>query len=76
VGDFDPSKLPGGNAMFPSTGDPEQDAKIAEGIRRHAANEAEGLCPNGCGPITIDSPSERHCERCGFIHQSFRLGAR
>lgn len=68
---FDPSKLPGGNTMFPSTGDPEQDAKIAESIRLHAAREAEGLCPNGCGPITVDSPVEQHCEVCGFIQQKF-----
>jgi hypothetical protein len=75
VSDFDPSKLPGGNFSFPSTGDPERDSEIAARIRRDAGAEAEGICPNGCGPITIDSPTEKHCERCGFIQQSFRLGA-
>jgi hypothetical protein len=70
---MDTRKLPGGNAGFVSTGDPEQDARIAAGIRRHAANEAEGLCPNGCGPITLDGASERHCASCGFIGQTFRL---
>jgi hypothetical protein len=75
VSDFDPSKLPGGNAMFPSTDDRDQDARIAASIRRHAANEAEGLCPNGCGPITIDSPGENHCQRCGFVCVTRSLGA-
>jgi hypothetical protein len=72
---FNPAALPGGNAMFPSTGDAEQDARIAESIRRHAANETEGLCPNGCGPITIDSPSKKHCERCGFVGVTSTLKA-
>jgi hypothetical protein len=75
VSEFDASKLPGGNAMFPSTGDPEQDAQIAARIRRDAAADAEGMCPNGCGPMTIDSPSEKHCERCNFVHQKFTLRA-
>jgi hypothetical protein len=58
-----------GNTAFPSTGDPAEDARIAEQLRLHAAREAEGLCPNGCGPITIDSPTHQHCAACGFIQE-------
>lgn len=72
---FDVTKLPGGNVSFPSTGDPEQDAQIAARIRRDAGAEAEGMCPNGCGPMTIDSPSEKHCESCNFVRQTFSLRA-
>lgn len=75
MAEIDASKLPGGNAMFPSTGNAQQDAAIAARIRRDAGAEAEGLCPNGCGPMTIDSPSEKHCEACGFIHQTFSMRA-
>lgn len=64
---MDTSKLPGGNASFPSTGDPEKDLKIAADIRLRAGREAEGLCMNGCGPITIDSATDHHCDICGFV---------
>ena len=37
--------------MFPSSGDPEDDARTAAAIRRREGNLEEGLCPNGCGPM-------------------------
>lgn len=73
--DFDPTKLPGGNTSFPSTGDPERDAAMAARIRRDAAAEAEGMCPNGCGPMTENSPTKQHCAACGFVHERFVIGA-
>jgi hypothetical protein len=30
------------------------------------ANEAEGLCPNGCGPIVYLDPHNRECPVCHF----------
>lgn len=72
---FDASKLPGGNAMFPSTGDAGRDAEVAADIRRSQAYLAEGMCPNGCGPLVVDSPTKRHCERCPFVQERFVLGA-
>lgn len=51
---------------FPSSGDPQEDARIAAQIRRNDAYESEGLCPNGCAPIVWDDPYNRHCPVCGF----------
>ncbi len=75
VPDFDPRKLPGGNMSFPSTGDPARDAEEAARIRRSEAARTEGLCPNGCGPMTEDSSSSSHCAACGFVYQRFTLRA-
>ena len=55
------------NFAFTSTGNPEQDARIAADFRRHEALESEGLCPNGCGPIVWDDPHNRHCPACRFV---------
>ena len=51
---------------FPSSGDPVQDAATAASIRQHAAREAEGLCPNGCGPVRWLDDHTRECAACGF----------
>lgn len=40
--------------------------KDFEDWRRHEANEVEGLCPNGCGPITYLDDHNRTCTVCGF----------
>jgi hypothetical protein len=53
---------------FPSTGDPERDAKIAADFRRHDALMSEGLCPNGCAPMVSDDAHNSHCPVCGFTH--------
>jgi hypothetical protein len=44
---------------FVSTGDAEEDAKLAASIRRRLANDAEGLCANGCGPMEQQEPRGR-----------------
>ena len=58
------------NFAFPSTGDPVLDAMEAARIRRSMANEAEGMCPNGCAPLTWPDPEEPRykavCPKCGF----------
>lgn len=52
---------------FPSSGDPEEDERIAASYRRHEARLSEGMCPNGCPPpLVIDSETERHRPDCGF----------
>lgn len=61
-------------AMFPSTGDPERDAEIAAQWRRSDALLSEGLCPNGCGPLTQLDEYTRTCPACGYIHQRASLG--
>jgi hypothetical protein len=75
MADFDPSKLPGGDAMFPSTGDADRDAEIGRQFMQREALLAEGMCPNGCGPLTDDTPTKRHCERCPFVQERFVMGA-
>lgn len=62
-----------GRILFVSSGDAEKDAETARGIIRHAANEAEGLCPNGCAPLepyVQDGevwPDAKTCPTCGFV---------
>ena len=49
---------------FPTTGDPEEDARIATDIRRQFALESEGLCPNGCAPLIQIDTQTRECPVC------------
>jgi hypothetical protein len=59
---FDPA-----NVSFGLSGDPDEDAKTAASIRKHLANESEGLCPNGCAPLTWPRfDHEAVCPKCGF----------
>lgn len=56
------------NVMFLSSGDPEKDAEEAARIRRQLCNEAEGLCPNGCAPMTWPERDDvAECPACGFV---------
>ena len=53
---------------FPSSGDPEEDAREAERLRLTFGRTAEGMCPNGCGPLTwpeYDNVAE--CPACKFV---------
>jgi hypothetical protein len=60
---------------FPSSGDEEEDARIAASHRKHIANEAEGLCPNGCSPVTVSADGrERTCPVCGYHGITTRIG--
>lgn len=55
------------NVAFVSSGNAEEDAKEAASIRRQLCNEAEGLCPNGCAPMTWpESDNVAYCAVCGF----------
>ena len=62
-----------GRVLFLSTGTAEGDAEEARLILLHAANEAEGLCPNGCAPLVRyvengeEWPEAKTCPSCGFI---------
>jgi hypothetical protein len=73
--DFDSRKLPGGNAMFPTTGDAKRDEELGRQFMRREALLAEGLCPNGDGRLIEDSPTRRHCETCRFVQERFVMGA-
>lgn len=53
---------------FPSSGDPDRDREIAEEFLRHDRLIAEGMCPNGCGPMAEDDPQNQTCPVCGFHH--------
>ena len=56
-----------GRVGFVSTGTPEGDAEESRRIIRMAANEAEGLCPNGCAPMEPhpDVTGAWRCPVCG-----------
>ncbi len=51
--------------MFPSSGNPEEDARTAAAIRRREANLEEGLCPNGDSPLA-PTAFGAVCPVCGF----------
>lgn len=65
--------MPGYN--FVSTGDAEKDAKISDDFERHDRLLAEGLCPNGHGAMEQTSKTDWECPACGFVYQTFALGA-
>ena len=56
-----------GRIGFVSSGDPEEDERTRRDILLRAGREAEGLCPNGCGPIEIPEPNLHKCPICGFV---------
>lgn len=51
---------------FVSSGNPIEDERIAEGIILHERRLAEGICANGCGPMTVTSRWDADCPKCGF----------
>jgi hypothetical protein len=59
---------------FVSSGDPDRDGAI---MRHHMQSDrriAEGMCPNGCGPMLQPSPSEQECPKCRFHYERVLLG--
>jgi hypothetical protein len=58
------------NFAFVSSGDPEQDARIADDLAVHDERIQRGECPNGDGLlVTSDDPRLSgmwECPRCGF----------
>jgi hypothetical protein len=59
------------NFSFISSGDPEEDRREAERIRRSQAAEAEGLCPNGDGAMRLCTDPKLEglfeCVTCGCV---------
>lgn len=55
-----------GSGMFTSSGDAEADARYEANHRRWEANESEGLCPNGCGPLEWVDAHNTHCPKCNY----------
>ena len=61
---------------IPTTGDPEEDLRRIDAAVLHERCLAEGMCPNGCGPLKPSSGKysrwDADCERCGFHWSSNR----
>mgnify|MGYP000166760921 CR=1 FL=1 len=58
---------------FPSSGDPEEDARELARIERHERLLAEGQCPNACGPMVRTDVLGYHakCPECRFgVHSN------
>lgn len=51
---------------FQTSGDAEEDARIAAMIRKTEAMLDEGMCPNGCAPLVWDDPYYHHCPKCAY----------
>jgi len=51
---------------IPSTGNPAKDEELIDLIILQDARQAENVCPNGCGPMTITDAHNRDCPVCGF----------
>lgn len=51
---------------MPTSGDVELDAQRAEAFLIHEKRQIEGICPNGCAPMILDDPHNRHCPKCKF----------
>lgn len=54
--------------MFQTTGNTKKDIELANRIKLHDARVAEGMCPNGCGPLTIIDDHSEDCKKCHFVH--------
>lgn len=53
-----------------STGDPEEDRRQLDLCVLREKRQIEGICPNGCAPMILDDPYNRHCPTCGFTGHS------
>ncbi len=49
-----------------SSGDPEADQRHLEQAHRSERRRAEGICPNGCGPMVYPAPDHQHCPKCKY----------
>ena len=58
---------------FPTTGSAEGDRLLALRIQKSMKHHDEGTCPNGHGPLIVDSPSELHCAGCRYTYTRFGL---
>ena len=48
-----------------STGDPDEDRKALEQCVVREKRFIEGICLNGCAPMVLDDPYNKHCPVCG-----------
>ena len=51
---------------IPSTGNREEDLRQIDAFVVHEKRLAEGMCPNGCGPLEPVSRWDAECAECGF----------
>lgn len=58
---YDPSRY-----AIPSSGDPEQDRREIDSFIKHSMLIDEGMCPNGCGPLSEGEYEGSTCAVCGF----------
>lgn len=54
------------NIAFPASGNAEQDAAEARRINESVKRRELGLCPNGCGPMVLESSHWRSCPSCNY----------
>jgi hypothetical protein len=54
------------NIGIPSTGDPDRDRAEIDLFILREKRQIEGICPNGCAPLVLDDPYNRHCPTCNF----------
>ena len=54
------------NFAFASSGDPEEDERIAQRIELNNSRMEQNICPNGCGPMTFIDLHNRECPVCHF----------
>jgi hypothetical protein len=57
---------------FSRDSDPADDTPDQAAFRVRDRKIAEALCPNGCGPMTIDG-NRQDCPQCGFSHVRFTV---
>ena len=61
------------NIGMPSTGDPEEDAKQIDDFIIREKRLAEGICSNGCGPMTELNLWDSECPKCGFTYYKMSI---
>lgn len=61
------------NIAVASSGDPSQDQREIHAFVAREKRLIEGICANGCGPMTRTDAQTRECPACGFVHYSATL---
>jgi hypothetical protein len=54
--------------MEQGEGPSEEMVEILDQFALHERCLQEGICPKGCGPLSVKSYKERFCQVCGFVH--------
>ena len=53
-----------------SSGDSEEDRRIAQRFEQSSARIESGMCPNGCGGMVEVDSHNAECPRCHFAYFS------